>query len=178
MRWTQWTLFPGVYNYLHHNLSFKYNWSSVFVKILRHVKIIFVWAFSLYRIKHRCNCSENHKFSKFRSWKCTWTDPWPKNYNTLIFSDYKRRIFLDLYVIQHCFICHPSDSLYRMMLGLNPGLLRPCLWYPDALTTRLDLTPHSARSHPSYIHSLNFAFNLVTVRRSSFLWLNLWITVQ
>jgi hypothetical protein len=42
-----------------------------------------------------------------------------------------------MYVIQHCFICRPSDPLCRRML--NPGLLRHRHWQPDALTTRLDL---------------------------------------
>jgi hypothetical protein len=51
-----------------------------------------------------------------------------------------RGIFLDfMYCIQHCFICRPSDTLRRRMLGSNPGLLRLRHWQSDALTTSLDL---------------------------------------
>jgi hypothetical protein len=32
--------------------------------------------------------------------------------------------FLFLYVIQHCVICHPSESAVSEDAGLNPGLLQ------------------------------------------------------
>ncbi len=124
-------------------------------------------AFSLYRIKHRCNCSENHKFSKFRSWKCTWTDPLSKNYNTLMSSDYKRRIFLDLF-----FLFNTASSATPQIHCIG--------WRWDWTQDWCDLArrtnhsarshPHSARSHPSDIPNWNFAFNLV--RWSSFCGLN------
>jgi hypothetical protein len=60
--------------------------------------------------------------------------PWIFKVDFLVFSFF-------MYVIQHCFICHPSDSTVSEDLGSNPGLLR--LWHrqPDALTTWLDLIP-------------------------------------
>ncbi len=52
-------------------------------------------------------------------------------------------IFLFMYVIQHCFICRPSDSTVSEDAGIEPTTVAT-----DALTTRLDrLTHDSARSH-------------------------------
>ncbi len=49
-----------------------------------------------------------------------WSDTGKKEErNTICF-------FLFLYIIQHSFICRPSDQLCRRMMGSNPGLLR--LW--------------------------------------------------
>ncbi len=63
--------------------------------------------------------------------------------------------FFLCYVIQHCFICRPSDSTVSEDADLDPGLLWLRHWQPDALTTRLDLIHSqldlihdSARSHP------------------------------
>jgi|688.fasta_scaffold285539_1 hypothetical protein len=55
--------------------------------------------------------------------------------------NYNRGIFLVIFthIIQHCFICSPSDFTVSEMLGSNPGLFRLWHWQSDALTTRLDL---------------------------------------
>jgi hypothetical protein len=43
------------------------------------------------------------------------------------------------YYIQHCFICHPSDSTVPTDARIEPGPLQLVHWQSDALTTRLDL---------------------------------------
>jgi hypothetical protein len=43
------------------------------------------------------------------------------------------------YIIPHCFICRPSESTVSKDAGIEPRL-------SDAVTTRLDLNYHSARS--------------------------------
>ncbi len=43
------------------------------------------------------------------------------------------------YFIQHCFICHPSDSTVPTVLGSKPRPVQLVHWQADALTTRLDL---------------------------------------
>jgi hypothetical protein len=55
-----------------------------------------------------------------------------------------------MYVIQHCFICRPSDSTVLEEDGIEPSSVLLRLWHchPDALLTRLDLIPISARSNP------------------------------
>jgi hypothetical protein len=45
-----------------------------------------------------------------------------------------------MYVIQHCFICLPSDSTVSEDAGIKP---RTSHWQPDDLTTRLDLISSS-----------------------------------
>jgi hypothetical protein len=47
-----------------------------------------------------------------------------------------------MYCIQHCFICHPSDSTVSVDAGMEPGQLRLRYWLSDALTTRLNLIHH------------------------------------
>ncbi len=47
--------------------------------------------------------------------------------------------YLFMYVIQHCFICRPSDSTCRRMLGSTARTVATWHWQPDALITRLDL---------------------------------------
>ncbi len=51
--------------------------------------------------------------------------------------------------IQHCFICSPSDSTVSEHAGIEPKTFATFSHsQSDALTTRLDLTHNSARSHP------------------------------
>jgi hypothetical protein len=58
------------------------------------------------------------------------------NENFAIKRSYKRGIFLIFFFfctcIHHCFICHPSDSLCRRMLGSNQGVTKRCR--PSMLT--------------------------------------------
>jgi hypothetical protein len=45
-----------------------------------------------------------------------------------------------MYVIQHCFICRPSDSTVSEVAGIEPSTV-------VNLTLTARLCPHSARSH-------------------------------
>jgi hypothetical protein len=48
--------------------------------------------------------------------------------------------FLLLYVIQHCFICRPSDSTVSADAGIEPRTVA-------TLAQKAKLSHHSARSH-------------------------------
>ncbi len=73
-------------------------------------------------------------------------------------------LFMYRYVIQHCFIGLPHIQLCRRMLGSSPRLLRLRHWQPDALTTRLDLIYHSAKSHPHSAHPHSARSHPLTAR--------------
>jgi hypothetical protein len=79
----------------------------------------------------------------------------------MAYSNFKGGNFLGsllMYVIQHCFICRPSDSTVSEDAGsgIEPGLLQLWHWHPDALTTWLDLVHRNFRTR----------FYLITLWRS------------
>jgi hypothetical protein len=47
--------------------------------------------------------------------------------------------FLFMYVIQHVFICRPSDSTVSEDAGIEPRTVAPLALPANALTTQLDL---------------------------------------
>jgi hypothetical protein len=69
------------------------------------------------------------------------------------FPLYKGGFFLFMYVIQHCFICRPSDSTVSEDARIEPWTVATL-----ALTARRSnhsdrSHPHSARSHPHLARS-------------------------
>jgi hypothetical protein len=54
-------------------------------------------------------------------------------------------------VIQHCFICHPSDSTVSEDARIEPTTVATLA---DALTTRLDLIPHQGSIDENTSHVL------------------------
>ncbi len=63
------------------------------------------------------------------------------NFNYVILKGDFFFFFLFMFVIQHCFICRPSDSNVSEDAGIEPRtVVRLWHWQPDALTTRIDLT--------------------------------------
>ncbi len=55
-----------------------------------------------------------------------------------------------MYVIQHCFICRPSDSTVSDDAGIKPRTIATSINVPDVLTTWLDL-----------IHELDLIFEKI-----------------
>ncbi len=67
---------------------------------------------------------------------------WRHHYNFFLFKGGILSFFFFTYVIQHCYICRPSDStVYEVagVMGSNPGLLRLWHWQPNALTIQPDI---------------------------------------
>jgi len=65
---------------------------------------------------------------------------------TLLLGDFSEFLFI-LYVIQHCFICHPSDSTVSEGAGIEPRIVATL-----ALTARR-FNNHSALIHGRMTHT-------------------------
>ncbi len=59
--------------------------------------------------------------------------------------------FLFMYVIQHCFICRPSDSTASEDAGIVPRTFAALAFTLDALTTRLDLIIEDQLVRPIFV---------------------------
>jgi hypothetical protein len=77
--------------------------------------------------------------------------------------------FISIYVIQHCFICRPSDSTASEDAGIEPRTVATLALIARRFNQLARSHPHLARSHPHLARSHPGAGKLCTRLSSSYL---------
>ncbi len=75
-------------------------------------------------------------------------------------------MFLFVYFIQHCFICHPSGSTVSEDAVIEPRTVATSALAVRRFSHSAISHPHSARSHPTRLHLIHTRLDLINLATS------------